>query len=65
MYDVRLNFIKLFPQKNKSQHIRQFSTDSKNIMGYQLLLMDIKSQDQWFEEEILRKWGSDYKMIRG
>ena len=24
--------------------------------------MDIKSQDQWFEEEILRKWGSDYKI---
>ena len=64
MYDVRLNFLKLFPQKKKSQQFTNFP-QTQNIMGYQLLLMDIKSQDQWFEEEFLRKWGSDYKMIRG
>ena len=64
MYDVRLNFLKLFPQKKKSQQFTNFP-QTQNIMGYQLLLMDIKSQDQWFEEEFLRKWGSDYKIIRG
>ena len=64
MCEERLSFLKLFPQRNKSQQLANFHK-LKNIMGYQLLQMDIKSQDQWFEEEILRKWGSDYKMIRG
>ena len=45
MYDVRLNFLKLFPQKKKSQQFTNFP-QTQNIMGYQLLLMDIKSQDQ-------------------
>ena len=65
MCDERLSFLKLFPQKNKSQQFANFPQTQNIYMGYQLLLMDIKSQDQWFEEEILRKWGSDYKIKRG
>ena len=64
MYDERLNFSQIIPVEQKVTAIRQFFHKLKNIMGSQLLQMD-KSQDQWFEEEILRKWGSDYKMIRG
>ena len=41
---LRLNFIKLFPQKNKSQQFANFPQTQK-YMGYQLLQMDTKSQD--------------------
>ena len=59
MYDVRLNFIQIIPAKEQVTTYSPIFHRLKKYMGYQLLLMDIKSQDQWFEEEILRKWGSD------